>query len=293
MAEKEFHKRGFITFLTLVTFVIMTITGIVLYFAPQGRIAYWVDWRFWGITKTDWGSIHTISCFLFVIVGIYHLVYNWKPLVHYISNKGSGGFRLKKEFAIALIISLVVILGSMYQVPGIKQVLDFSEYAKTLWVKSKEYDPPIFHAEQLSLKNFAKKMNIDLGPATAELNKNGIKVANPDDSLSKIAKENQTSPVNLYILIKKFEAASPGVQKAGYTAEMVDERFAGKGMGKKKLAEVCKEIGVDLNQAKERLGKSQVPAGDEETLHDLAAKVKVTPMDILKIILVENLVVTL
>jgi hypothetical protein len=69
---------------------------------------------------------------------------------------------------------------------------------------------------------------------------------------------------------------------------MVDDRFAGKGMGKKKLGEVCKEIGLDLNQAKERLAKSQVPAGDEETLHDLAARVKVTPMEILKILLVEN-----
>jgi hypothetical protein len=288
MAEKGFHKRGFITFLTLMSFIIMTVTGFVLYFAPQGRIAYWVDWRFWGISKTDWGSIHTISCFLFVIVGIYHLVFNWKALVNYISNKVSGDFRLKKEFGIALIISLGVILGSMYQVPGIKQVLDFSEYAKTLWVKSKEYDPPIAHAEQLSLKNFAKKMNIDIAPATAELNKNGVKVANPDDSLSKIAKDNRTSPVNLYILIKKFEAPLDGVQKAAYTVEMVDERFAGKGMGKKKLAEVCQEIGVGLKQAKERLAKSQVQASDEETLHDLAGKIKVTPMDILKIILVEN-----
>lgn len=288
MPEQCFHKRGFTTFLTLMSFLIMTVTGIVLYFAPQGRIAYWIDWRFWGITKTDWGSIHTISCFLFVIIGIYHLALNWRALVNYISNKVSGGFRLKREFGIALVISLAIILGSMYQVPGIKQVLDFSEYAKTLWVKSKEYDPPMAHAEQLSLKNFAKKMNIELFPAMAELNKNGIQVANPDDSLSKIAKDNRTSPVNMYVLIKKFEASPSEVQKASYTAEMVDERFAGRGMGKKKLAEVCREIGFDLNQAKERLEKSKVPAGDEETLHDLAAKVKVTPMDILKIILVEN-----
>jgi hypothetical protein len=69
---------------------------------------------------------------------------------------------------------------------------------------------------------------------------------------------------------------------------MVDERFAGKGMGKKKLAEVCTEIGVELKQAKERLAKSQIQAGEEETLHDLAGKIKVTPMDVLKIILVEN-----
>jgi len=288
MAEKGFHKRGFVTFLTLMSFVIMTITGIVLYFAPQGRIASWVDWRFWGISKTDWGSIHTISCFLFIIVGIYHLVFNWKALVNYVSNKVSGGFRLKREFGIALVISLFVILGSMYQVPGIKQVLDFSEYAKTLWVKSKEYNPPIAHAEQLSLKNFAKKMNIDLTPATAELNKNGIKVADADDLLSKIAKNNQTSPVNLYLLIKKFETAATGAKSASYTAEMVDERFAGKGMGKKKLAEVCREIGMDLDQAKERLAKSQVPASDEETIQDLAGKIKVSPMDVIKIILVEN-----
>jgi len=288
MDEKGFHRRGFVTFLTLMSFVIMTVTGIVLYFAPQGRVAYWVDWHFWGIDKNDWGSIHTISCFLFIIVGIYHLVLNWKPFLNYISHRAARGFRLKKEFGVALALSLFVILGSMYRVPGIKQVLDFGDYTKALWVKSKEYDPPIAHAEQLSLKNFAKKMDIDLAPAMAELGKNGIKVATPDDSLAKVAKDNQTSPVNLYIQIKKFETAPQEGSRSSYTTEMVDERFAGKGMGKKRLAEVCRELGLDLNLAKERLAKNKVTAGDDQTLHDLAGKINVTPIDILKILLVEN-----
>ncbi len=288
MTERGFHGRGFITFLTLLSFVVMTVTGIVLYFAPQGRVAYWVDWRFWGIDKNDWGNIHTISCFLFIFVGIYHLILNWKALVNYVSHRAVRGFRLKKEFMVALAICLIVVLGSMYQAPGIKQVLDFGDYAKARWVKSKEYDPPIAHAEQLSLKNFARKMNIDLAPATAELGKNGIKVASPDDSLSKIAKDNQTSPVNLYIQIKKFETALQEGSKPSYTTEMVDERFAGKGMGKKKLAEICRELGLDLNLAKERLAKNKVTANDDQTLHDLAGKINVTPIDILKILLVEN-----
>ncbi|MCE5281268.1 MAG: hypothetical protein LLG93_04115 [Deltaproteobacteria bacterium] len=45
---------------------------------------------------------------------------------------------------------------------------------------------------------------------------------------------------------------------------------------------------MDLNLAKERLAKNKVTAGHDQTLHDLAGKINVTPIDILKILLVEN-----
>ncbi len=44
------HK---ITSLTaLISFLLLVLNSIVLYITPHGRIAYWADWRFWGLTKT-------------------------------------------------------------------------------------------------------------------------------------------------------------------------------------------------------------------------------------------------
>ncbi len=34
-------------------FILMVLTSIILYVAPQGRVAYWADWRLWGLTKSE------------------------------------------------------------------------------------------------------------------------------------------------------------------------------------------------------------------------------------------------
>ncbi len=53
MEKKEFNGKGFVSLLTFGSFLIMTVTGLVLYFVPHGRVAYWVDWKLLGLTKTD------------------------------------------------------------------------------------------------------------------------------------------------------------------------------------------------------------------------------------------------
>jgi hypothetical protein len=288
MKEKGFHNRGFITFLTALSFLIMTLTGIVLYFVPHGRVAYWVDWRFFGLTKTNWGNIHIVSSILFAAAGVYHIYYNWKPLVNYIVNKISGGLRLKKELAIACLISVFVILGSIYLIPPVNYVIEFSEYLKKSWVVSKEYEPPFGHAEEISLKVFTKKMSIDLDKALIELKKKGVVVEDVKDSLAKIARANRTTPMKLYMIIKKHEQKREPAKRRVYTPEMVEEVFAGTGLGRKTLSQICKELGVDINHAKEKLSKNNIRLKDDDTLKEAANSHDIYPLDILKVILVDN-----
>ena len=73
-----------ITSLTaLLAFILMLLTSIILYIVPQGRIAYWSDWRLFGLSKTDWGNLHINLGFLFLIAIGLHVYYNWKPLMAY------------------------------------------------------------------------------------------------------------------------------------------------------------------------------------------------------------------
>jgi hypothetical protein len=295
MAKQGFQTKGFISLLTFGSFIIMSVTGIVLYTAPQGRIAYWVTWKFWSLEKNQWEAVHIVSCFFFIIVGVYHLINNWTLLKNYLAGKIAGGLKMKKELAISALIILVIILGPMYRIAPFTYILEFSDYLKKSWIISKEYEPPFGHAEEVSLRVLAKRVNIDLEKALPELKAKGIQ-ADPGDSLLKIAKANKTSPMRIFQVMKKFEVAAPPAIAAApteakgpvFTPDLVDEKFAGTGVGRKTLGEVIQQTGVDPAKVKERLAKNKVEMKEGDTFHDIADKRKVTPMEILKVVLVEN-----
>ena len=77
-----------ITSLTmLITLVLGILTSAVLYIAPHGRVAYWADWRLWGLSKTQWTDLHLTLGILLVLAGIVHTVYNWGPITAYLKNR--------------------------------------------------------------------------------------------------------------------------------------------------------------------------------------------------------------
>ncbi len=41
------------------SFIAMVMTSVILYIVPQGRIAYWSDWRLLGLSKEQWDWILT------------------------------------------------------------------------------------------------------------------------------------------------------------------------------------------------------------------------------------------
>jgi len=287
--KRGFHGRGFFSLLSFGGFIVLALTGIVLFIMPHGRVAYWTDWRFLGLTKDNWGSIHICSSVVFIVAAILHIVYyNWKPLTNYLVRKVAAGRRLKTELAISSIIVFFVIAGAIFEVPPLGPFMDFNEYVKSSWVTSKEYEPPFGHAELLSLTVFAKKMNMDLEKAVAELKGRGIAFETERDTLEQIARRNKTSPMHIYMMIKKYEQKPEVVKGQTYTPEMVEEQFAGMGIGRKTLKAVCAEIGVDIAQAKGRIAKQNILIKEDEALKKAAEKHGVTPLDILKIILVKD-----
>jgi cytochrome b subunit of formate dehydrogenase len=85
MNEKIVTKK--VISLTLAfSFLVMSITGIMLYIVPKGKIAYWANWEMFGLTKNQYGDIHITSMLLFLVVTIWHIYYNWKPLMSYLKN---------------------------------------------------------------------------------------------------------------------------------------------------------------------------------------------------------------
>jgi len=71
--------RAIISTALLITFIVVTITGIGLYLAPHGRHSSL--WTFMGIPKYKLEQYHTISGFIMVGLIILHLYINRKMYI--------------------------------------------------------------------------------------------------------------------------------------------------------------------------------------------------------------------
>jgi len=190
-----------ITSLTLgLSFLTMSYTGLMLYIAPKGKIAYWADWHMLGLTKSEYGNIHTTSMVIFLSFAIIHIYYNWKPLVSYLKDTAKKISFTKKEFLIALTLNIFFIAGTLYPIQPMKGVLDVGQDIKEYWVEI-HGNPPYGHAEESSLRKFSRKMSIDLEEAKEALDAEGIKYNN-SDTLKDISRKNGLTPQEIYDIIE-------------------------------------------------------------------------------------------
>ena len=82
--------------------------------------------------------------------------------------------------------------------------------------------------------------------------------------------------------------ATPATQKTpAYTEEMVKAQFEGKGIGEKSLAQVAKENNLDMDYIKKRLSSKSLSMKEGETIKEMAARNNTTPIEFMKILLVE------
>ncbi len=291
MEKKSLNMRSTTAFLVTAAFLLCAVTGIVLFIVPQGRIANWVDWRLVGLLKDEWAQVHIVFGLLFLIFGIIHLYpYNWPTFKAYLAKRTAGRLdyrRPKKEFVVATVLSVLLVAGAVANVPPVSYLFDFNAWSKESWVASKDYEPPFGHAEEFSLSGFAKKMNMDLDAAMAEMQAKGLAFDGPRQSLGEIAKANGVSAMDVYMLIRKFEAKAEPVDVAEFTPETVEELFSGKGVGRKTLAEFCAEIGFPLEEAMARLNAGGAEVSADQTTKDIANALEITPIDVLKIALVK------
>jgi len=74
---------------------------------------------------------------------------------------------------------------------------------------------------------------------------------------------------------------------AVWTPGMVEETFAGTGVGRKSIGQIIKDHGLDPKTVNHRLKKGGIVAADDDKIKDLADKHDSTPIKILTIMLVD------
>ena len=182
----------------------------------------------------------------------------------------------------------MVVIGALFSIPPISYLLDLNEYIKDSWIVSEEYEPPFGHAEELSLKVFCDKMEIDLEKAIDELELKGVEFESPGQSLTEISIINEISPMDIYMIIKKFEAVEEIIENKVYTPEMVELEYSGTGIGNKTLKALCEKLQIDISIAQKRLFESGIEINPNDKLKEVAEKHSIASLDLLKVILIEG-----
>jgi hypothetical protein len=268
-----------ITSLTaLFCLAIMLVTGIVLYVTPHGRVANWADWRLMGLTKTSWGDIHINSGLLFLLAGMLHVYYNWKPIVSYLKNRARKLTVFTTEFNVALVIVLLTVIGSYVGFPPFSTILDFSEDIK-VEAAVKYGDPPYGHAELTPLRQFVKKMDYNLEESLVRLKNAGVQVEDSGMQLLDIAQRNNISPQAVYLAMKPPEPKTTSTSPAKPLP--LDHPS---GLGRQTLAGLCKAYGLDVTVMVDGLKQRGVPAEPDMKFKEMAEKIDSSPDAIFELV---------
>ncbi len=254
----------------LLSFILLLITIVVLYIVPQGRVAYWADWRLWGLTKEQWGDIHINIGLLFLLSIFLHIYYNWKPLFSYLKNTARELKVLTVEFNAALIVTFIFAVGTYFEIAPFSWVLVLNDnFKKHATVKYGE--PPYGHAELSKLKSFTKKIGLDLSASLKRLRTANIQFDDENQSLKDIARINDISPQKVFLALKPAETA---LASGGLPPNPPP------GTGNKTLVEFSREYGFDIQVVLKSLSEKNIAATADMTIKQIARQNDMAPTDV-------------
>jgi hypothetical protein len=250
----------------------MTISGIFLYFVPPGRIAHWSHWTFLGLLKEEWQAVHTIFSLAFLIVIVFHIKLNWPVLKNIIKKKMQKGINRKRKLGWSLVLTIALYVFTLIGVPPFSTIMDWGEALSHSW-GNEETEPPIPHAERMTLVELSKAMNLPLDGIVENLKRHGIE---PDSNT--IVVEDLASKYNLTSkdIYAKFNRQGKDINRSG--------GGSGRGFGRKTVEDICRESKIPLETGLQRSSKKGISATPNSRVRDLSSQINVMPVDVISII---------
>lgn len=267
--SKSFYWRSVISFYIIISFIVMSISGIILYFAPPGRVAFWSEWTFIALTKEQWQSVHTIFTFIFVFAIAFHIYFNWKVIISYLKTKMDEGMKRRNELILASVFSVMVLVLTIANIAPFSAVMVFGEDLSESW-SDENSEPPIPHAELLSLTEFAEVIDVEKDQIISKLKSNGLKVPSDTLTVKELAEINNITPQNVYEFVQSENNKVTLVEGSGY--------------GKKSIEQISKDLNIELDVVMANLKEKGINAAPDDKIRDLARENDISPIELVKII---------
>jgi len=285
----RFKWRAFISITTGLSFIAMSITGVILFVVPPGRIANWTGWTIFGLTKDQWQGLHLWFSLVFMLAAVLHIYLNWRPLVNYFKNKVSKTFALRAEWVSSLLLCVVIGIGTLAGLRPFSSLLAWNEQIKHSWDKT-ERRAPVPHAELMTLAELVGHVgDIDVETMIANLKAKGIDVESPQIVVGELAEAHDMTPRQLYD-IAVGEAHSGrgrgrGGQGGGGSGQRGEREYrSGQGIGRLTLQEYCAEAELSLDAAIAKLQEAGFKATGQMTIRQIADVAGVHPSEVRRLL---------
>ena len=187
--SNKIYWRAVISFYIIIAFIVISVSGIILYFSPPGRVAFWSEWKFIALTKVQWQAVHTLFTFIFVFAAAFHIYFNWSVITSYLKKKMNEGMKRRNELLLASGFSVVVLLLTIENIPPFSSVMEFGEELSASW-SDEDTEPPVPHAELLTLTEFAEVIKVGVTQLIHSLKTNGIEVPEKEITIKQLAELN-------------------------------------------------------------------------------------------------------
>ncbi len=267
--KKPFNSRGLTSFIVLLSFVAIAVSGVMLFISPKGRVAHWTGWTMWGLEKGAWESLHLTMAIAFVVGVAFHIYFNWAYLVAYVKNAATKGVRSKRELGLAAATILVVFLGTRMEIPPFSSVVALGDNIKDYWEESGPR-VPYAHAEESTVAEFAANTGVSLERVTQRLHEKGFAFEDPETTIGDLAAKYGKTPDELFSeMASETTGGSSG---------------AGRGLGRMTFEQICADAGVNAETARADLHEHGIEVLEGEQMRDIAEKRDMTPVDLLSLI---------
>ena len=279
MRRQGFSFRPFTSFILTWTFLTLMVSGAVLYIAPPGRIANWTRWHLMVLTKEQWQAVHTLTAIVFLVGGLFHLLYfNWKSILTYLRKRTAAGRHLRYEMIASLALFLFILAGTIAQQPPFQTIMAAGESVRQSWEDPASV-PPIPHMEEMTLREFAGNLQMEPDKLMQSLRTLGYPAANQDETLQQLAKRFQCSPVEIYRALKTNTPASVQTHEPAEGGS-----GGGHGQGFRTLAELAGEYGLSPEIAVRSLAAKGIQAQPDDKMRDIADRSGKKPYEVIEIL---------
>jgi hypothetical protein len=130
--------RKITALILLFSFSVMVYTGVMLFVSPEDTVSHWSNWKFLGLSKPQYGELHTTFMVLFAFFGILHIYLNWNSILNYLKDASQKISFTKKELIVALVINIFFFFGTLHYIQPFRMYFGLYEDAKSIGLKNME-----------------------------------------------------------------------------------------------------------------------------------------------------------
>lgn len=195
---KRFRSRTAVSFIILFSFILLAVSGVIMYLRPEGNIARWTSWSIWGLNKQNWEGLHTLFSIFFILSVAFHVVYNWKAISTYFKGVFTKSFGYRRELTAAVVITALFLTISLWQIDPFWKLIDLRAYFKKGDITD-DFEPPDPEILNLSVSEISAHLNIPMADLLKHVREDGYSIQDSTQSIRILAEINNVSPERLYM----------------------------------------------------------------------------------------------